>query len=33
MLPTYKDADKLKCIGFTDNFLAKAILANPEAAS
>ena len=30
MLPTYKDADKLKCIGFTDNFLANAILANPK---
>ena len=29
MLPTYKDANKLKCIGFTDNFLANAILANP----
>ena len=29
MLPTYKDADKLKCIAFTDNFLANAILANP----
>src|ERR1700722_18005721 len=29
MLPTYKDATKLKCIGFTDNFLANAILANP----
>jgi hypothetical protein len=22
MLPTYKDANKLKCIAFTDNFLA-----------
>jgi hypothetical protein len=30
MLPTYKDATKLKCIGFTDNFLANAILANPN---
>ncbi len=30
MLPTYKDATKLKCIGFTDNFLANAILANPR---
>jgi hypothetical protein len=30
MLPTYKDATKLKCIGFTDNFLANAILANPK---
>ena len=29
MLPTYKDSNKLKCIGFTDNFLAEAILANP----
>jgi len=29
MLPTYKDARTLKCIGFTDNFLANAILANP----
>ena len=29
MLPTYKDAAKLKCIAFTDNFLANAILANP----
>jgi hypothetical protein len=29
MLPTYKDADKLKCIAFTDNFLGNAILANP----
>jgi ABC-type nitrate/sulfonate/bicarbonate transport system substrate-binding protein len=29
MLPTYKDATTLKCIGFTDNFLANAILANP----
>jgi hypothetical protein len=29
MLPTYKDASKLKCIAFTDNFLANAILANP----
>jgi len=29
MLPTYKDSDKLKCIAFTDNFLANAILANP----
>jgi hypothetical protein len=28
-LPTYKDANKLKCIAFTDNFLANAILANP----
>lgn len=30
MLPTYKDSDKLKCIGFTDNFLANAILADPR---
>ncbi|WP_129218110.1 hypothetical protein [Lichenibacterium ramalinae] len=30
MLPTYKDSDKLKCIGFTDNFLANAILASPK---
>ena len=30
MLPTYKDASKLKCIGFTDNFLANAVLANPK---
>jgi hypothetical protein len=30
MLPTYKDSTKLKCIGFTDNFLANAILANPK---
>jgi hypothetical protein len=29
MLPTYKDSPKLKCIAFTDNFLANAILANP----
>ena len=29
MLPTYRDANKLKCIAFTDNFLANAILANP----
>jgi hypothetical protein len=29
MLPTYKDSDKLKCIAFTDNFLANAILASP----
>src|ERR1700688_4711673 len=29
MLPTYKDARTLKCIGFTDNFLGNAILANP----
>lgn len=29
MLPTYKDSDKLKCVGFTDNFLGNAILANP----
>ena len=29
MLPTYKDVRTLKCIGFTDNFLANAILANP----
>lgn len=29
MLPTYKEADKLKCIAFTDNFLGNAILANP----
>jgi hypothetical protein len=30
MLPTYKDSTKLKCIAFTDNFLANAILANPD---
>lgn len=30
MLPTYKDATTLKCIGFTDNFFANAILANPK---
>ncbi len=30
MLPTYTDSDKLKCVGFTDNFLANAILANPK---
>ena len=30
MLPTYKDSTKLKCVGFTDNFLANAILANPK---
>jgi hypothetical protein len=30
MLPTYKDSNKLKCIGYTDNFLANAILANPK---
>jgi hypothetical protein len=30
MLPTYKDSTKLKCIAFTDNFLANAILANPK---
>jgi hypothetical protein len=30
MLPTYKDSNKLKCLGFTDNFLAEAILANPK---
>jgi len=29
MLPTYKDAATLKCIGFTDDFLANAIFANP----
>jgi hypothetical protein len=30
MLPTYKSAKILKCIAFTDNFLANAILANPN---
>jgi hypothetical protein len=30
MLPTYKDSTALKCIGYTDNFLANAILANPK---
>ncbi len=30
MLPTYKDSSKLKCIAFTDNFLANNILANPK---
>jgi hypothetical protein len=30
MLPTYKSAKTLKCIAFTDNFLANAILANPN---
>lgn len=30
MLPTYKDSTKLKCVGFTDNFLGNAILANPK---
>lgn len=30
MLPTYKTSDKLKCIGFTDTFLATSILANPK---
>lgn len=29
LLPTYKTSDKLKCVGFTDNFLGTAILANP----
>jgi len=29
MLPTYKSSNKLKCIGFTDNFLGTALLANP----
>jgi ABC-type nitrate/sulfonate/bicarbonate transport system substrate-binding protein len=30
MLPTYKSARTLKCVGFTDNFLGNAILANPK---
>jgi NMT1/THI5 like len=30
LLPTYKTSDKLKCVGFTDNFLGTAILANPN---
>jgi hypothetical protein len=30
MLPTYKSARTLKCVGFTDNFLGNAILANPR---
>jgi hypothetical protein len=30
LLPTYKTADTLKCVGFTDNFLGTAILARPE---
>jgi hypothetical protein len=30
MLPTYRSAKSLKCIAFTDNFLANAILANPR---
>jgi len=29
MLPTYKSSKALKCIAFTDTFLANAILANP----
>jgi ABC-type nitrate/sulfonate/bicarbonate transport system substrate-binding protein len=29
LLPTYKTSDTLKCVGFTDNFLGTAILANP----
>ncbi len=29
MLPTYKTSKLLKCIAFTDNFLANTILANP----
>ncbi len=30
MLPTYEDATTRKYIGYTDNFLANAILANPK---
>ncbi len=30
MLPTYKTSHQLKCIAFTDTFLAEAILANPK---
>lgn len=30
ILPTYKSSKALKCIGFTDTFLANAILANPK---
>jgi hypothetical protein len=30
LLPSYKSAKILKCIGFTDNFLGEAILANPN---
>jgi ABC-type nitrate/sulfonate/bicarbonate transport system substrate-binding protein len=30
MLPTYKTAEKLKCIAFTDTFLGMAIMAKPE---
>jgi len=30
LLPTYKTSDQLKCVGFTDNFLGTAILANPN---
>ena len=30
LLPTYKTSDKLKCVGFTDNFLGTAILARPD---
>ena len=30
LLPSYKSAKTLKCIGFTDNFLGEAILANPN---
>ncbi len=29
VLPNYKSSDKLKCIGFSDDFLGSAILANP----
>jgi hypothetical protein len=29
MLPTYKSSKALKCIAFTDTFLANAVLANP----
>lgn len=29
LLPIYKSSDKLKCVGFTDNFLGTAIVANP----
>ena len=30
ILPTYKSSKALKCIAFTDTFLANAILANPK---
>jgi len=30
MLPTYKSSDKLKCVGFTDTYLGRAILVNPK---